>query len=105
MDVRMTSRAPSEWATKKPIEKYETQFLYVGLSRYDTVKKTLSSIVRMPDKTVYTETPYDGALARCYVTESATVTVYSHSPRVWKEDMGVNNQTFFVQQPTQTDST
>lgn len=105
MDVRMTSRAPSEWATKKPIEKYETQFLYVGLSRYDTVKKTLSSIVRMPDKTLYTETPYDGALARCYVTESATVTVYSHSPRVWKEDMGVNNQTFFVQQPTQTAST
>jgi hypothetical protein len=50
----MMSRLPSEWATKKPIEKYETQFLYVGLSRYDTVKKTLSSIVRSPGKTVYT---------------------------------------------------
>jgi hypothetical protein len=99
------SRAPSEWATKKPIEKYETQFLYVGLSRYDTVKKTLSSILRAPGKTVYTETPYEGTLARCYITEFATVSVYSLNPRVWKEDMGVNDQTFFVQQPTQTAST
>lgn len=90
---------------KKPIEKYETQFLYVGLSRYNTVKKTLSSILRTPGKTVYTETPYEGSLARCYITEFATVSVYSLNPRVWKEDMGVNDQTFFVQQPTQTAST
>jgi hypothetical protein len=91
------SRLPSEWATKKPIEKYETQFLYVGLSRYDTVKKTLSSIVRSPGKTVYTETPYEGSLARCFVTEYATITVYSQSPRVWKEDMGVNDVSVFVE--------
>lgn len=90
---------------KKPIETYETQFLYVGLSRYDIVKKTLSSIVRSPGKTVYTETPYEGSLARCYITEHATVSVYSLNPRVWKEDMGVNDQTFFVQQPTQAAST
>ena len=93
----MMSRLPSEWATKKPIEKYETQFLYVGLSRYDTVKKTLSSIVRSPGKTVYTETPYEGSLARCFVTEYATITVYSQSPRVWKEDMGVNDVSVFVE--------
>jgi hypothetical protein len=105
MEVRMTSLPPSEWATKKPIETYETQFLYVGLSRYDTTKKTLSSIVRSPGKTIYTETAYDGSLARCYITEFATITIYSKSPRVWKEDMGVRNQTFFVQQPTQTAST
>lgn len=96
----MISRLPSEWAAKKPIEKYETQFFYVGLSRYDTVKKVLSNIARTPDgKTVYSETPYDdGHLARCYITEFATVTVYSKSPRVWVEDMGVNDQTVFVQQ-------
>ena len=94
----MTSRLPSEWATKKPLEKYETQFLYVGLSRYDTAKKTLSSIVRSPEKTTYVETPYgDGHLAKCYITEYATITVYSHSPRVWKEDMGVNDVTVFVE--------
>ena len=97
------SKLPAEWATKKPLERYETQFLYVGLSRYDTVKKTLSNIVRGPDgKATYTEQTYgDKSLARCYVSEFATVTIYSLNPRVWKEDVGVDDQTFFVQQPTQ----
>lgn len=95
----MTSRLPAEWATKKPLERYETQFLYVGLSRYDTVKKTLTSIVRTKDgKTLYNETPYDdGQLARCYISEFATVLVYSQNPRVWVEDMGVNDRTAFIQ--------
>lgn len=93
------SRLPAEWVGKKPVERYETQFLYVGISRYNTVKKTLSSIVRTADgKTLYNETPYDdGALARCYISEFATVTVYSQSPRVWVEDMGVNEQTVFLE--------
>jgi hypothetical protein len=101
MEIQTASRLPKEWATKKPIERYETQYLYVGLSRYNTVKKTLSSIFRTAEgKTIYTETPYEGSLARCYVTEYVTISVYSHSPRVWKEDMGTNDQTVFVQQPT-----
>lgn len=95
----MLSKLPSEWATKKPIEKYETQFLYVGLSRYDTVKKTISNITRAPDgKATYTEKPYgDKSLARCYVSEFATVTVYSHSPRIWVEDLGVDDKMVFVE--------
>lgn len=95
----MMSKLPAEWVTKKPIEKYETQFLYVGLSRYDTVKKRLSSIVRTKEgKTLYKETPYEeGSLARCYISEFATVTVYSESPRVWVEDMGVNETSVFVE--------
>lgn len=93
------SRLPAEWVGKKPVERYETQFLYVGLSRYDTVKKTLSAILRSTDgKVLYDETPYDdGPLARSYVSEFATVTVYSKSPRVWVEDMGINEQTVFVE--------
>jgi hypothetical protein len=103
MEIHMTSRLPSEWVTKKPIEEYETQFLYVGLSRYDTVKKTLSCIVRKPDgKALYTESPYEGSLARCYVSEFATVTIYSLNPRVWLEDLGINDRHAFVQkQPIQ----
>lgn len=95
----MTSRLPAEWATKKPLERYETQFLYVGLSRYDTVKKTLSSIVRTQEgKVLFTETPYgDESLARCYISEFATILVYSQNPRVWVEDMGVNDRTAFIQ--------
>jgi hypothetical protein len=99
----MMTTLPTEWATKKPIERYETQFLYVGLSRYDTTKKTLSNIVRTEDgKTVYTESPYNGNLARCYISEFATITVYSQNPRVWTEDLGVNDHHAFLQkQPTQ----
>lgn len=95
----MLCSLPNEWATKKPVEKYETQFLSVGLSRYDTAKKTLSNVARTPDgKTIYTEKPYgDKSLARCYVSEFATVTVYSLNPRVWVEDLGVNEQTVFIE--------
>jgi hypothetical protein len=95
----MMSRLPAEWVTKKPVERYETQFLYVGFSRYDTAKKTLSNIVRTNDgKTLYTELPCDElVLAKCYITEYATVTVYSLNPRVWVEDMGVNDVHAFVQ--------
>ena len=103
MEVQILSKLPNEWANKKPIERYDTQFLYVGFSRYDTVKKTLSNIIRNPDgKAMYTEKPHgDKCLAKCYVSEFATVTIYSLNPRVWKEDVGVDDQTFFVQQPTQ----
>ena len=98
MEITMTTSLPSKWTAVKPLETYETQFLYVGLSRYNTTKKTLSSIVTTGATTVYTETPYaTGSLARCYVSEFATVSVYCLSPRVWKEDMGVDGQTVFVQ--------
>jgi len=103
MNVRMTTSLPSEWATARPLETYETQFLAVGLSRYDTAKKMLSTIVRTPTGAItYTETPHTvGSLARCYAVEFVTVTVYSRSPRVWVEDLGVEGQTVFVQhQPT-----
>jgi hypothetical protein len=99
----MTSRLPSPWSTTKPLERYETQFLYIGLSRYNTAKQTLSSLIRGADGVLrYVETPYTGSLARCYVSEFVTITVYSHSPRVWTEDTGPEGQTAFVQhQPTQ----
>jgi hypothetical protein len=103
MHVHMTTSLPSEWATARPLETYETQFLSLGFSRYDTVKKMLSTFVRTPTGVItYTETPHTvGSLARCYGTESVTVTVYSRSPRVWVEDLGVEGQTVFVQhQPT-----
>jgi hypothetical protein len=99
----MSSKLPSEWVTKRPIETYDTQFFYIGLSRYDTKKKVLSNIIRKDNgKTVYIETPTnDTVFARGYISEFATITVYSHSPRVWVEDMGINDIQAFVQQPTQ----
>jgi hypothetical protein len=70
----------------------------VGVSRYDTAKKTISNFNRTEDgKVIYTETPYSGNLARCYVSEYATVSVYSSNPRVWTEDLGINDVTTFIQ--------
>jgi hypothetical protein len=100
----MTTSLPSEWVGAIPLETYETTFLSIGLSRYDTVKKTLSTFVQDPGGLItYTETPYTaGSLARCYVCEYATVTIYSVSPRVWVEDLGVDGVTVVVQhQPPQ----
>ena len=98
MEIQMSNSLPAEWANRKPVERYETQFLYVGLSRYDTTKCTLSNFNRTQDgKVVYNESPYKGNLGRCYVSEFATVSVYSLNPKVWTEDLGVNDITAFIQ--------
>ena len=88
MDVEILSSIPPEWQSKKPLDSYDTQFLYVGFSRYNTVKQTLSKFVRDESTNVrYTETPLaESPLARCYSCEFAHVTVYSVSPHVWTEE-------------------
>lgn len=106
MNITMTSYVPKEWVGKKPVETYETRFLYTGFSRYNTEKKTLSLIARSPSGITYTETPCDATVfPRAYSTESARITVYSVSPKVWKEEVGLTDTHFFVQQPIQTAST
>ena len=58
MNITMTRLPPKEWAGKKPLESYETTFLYTGFSRYNTEKRTLSQIERGPGGVLtYTETP------------------------------------------------
>lgn len=103
MNITLTRHVPKEWRTAKPLETYETRFLYTGLSRYNTEKKTLSQLVRGPAGITYTETVCDATVfPRTYATEMARITVYSNSPRVWKETVGLDDTHFFVQQPTQT---
>lgn len=93
MQVEILAYLPKEWATKKPIESYETTFLATGFSRYNTAKKTLSQFVRKEDGVWYTESPCTATVfPRVYAAEPAHVTVYSRSPRVWSED-----QQFFVE--------
>jgi len=102
----MTSYTPKEWVGRKPIESYETSFLYTGLSRYDTKKKIVSQLVRGPGGITYTETPCETSVfPRVYSTESARILIYSVSPKVWKEEVGLKDVHFFVQQPIQTAST
>ena len=102
----MLSAVPKEWATKKPIESYETTFLATGFSRYNTAKKTLSQFVRRDDGIWYSESECTATVfPRVYAAEGARVIVYSKSPRVWVEEVGVGEIHFFAQQPIQTSLT
>lgn len=86
------------------METYETRFISIGFSRYDIEKKTLSSFQCKDGKVVYTETVRErSCLSRCYSTENVRVTIYSLTPRVWKEELGIDEVHFFVQQPKQVD--
>ncbi len=89
MEVRLLDAVPPEWTSKKPIETYETRFLYIGFSRYDTTKQVLTKFIRQDDGTInMSEAPHKEAFfARCYHTEHARVTVYSLNPRVWTEEV------------------
>lgn len=89
MEVQLLAELPPAWTSKRPIEAYDTRFLYIGYSRYDTTKETLWRFTRQPDgKVLVTETPHKEAFfARCYHTEHARVTVYSLNPRVWTEEV------------------
>ena len=103
MKIQFLSELPAEWATKKPVRTYETQFLSIGFRRYDVVQKRVSAFRRSPDGSIdYEEQDFDGSvLARSYATEHARVIVYSESPRVWVEELSPHERFVFVQQPTQ----
>ena len=81
------------------METYETRFLYLGFSRYNTEKKTLEQFHRQPDgRIVFRSTPLVlGVASRCYHTEHARVTVYSKSPLVWSETVSPTETHFFTQ--------
>lgn len=96
MEVEILSVVPEEWKAKKPIETYVTTFLYVGFSRYDTAKQVLSNFQQTDGVVRYNERSLsETCFARCYVAEHARVTVYSQSPRIWKEEADTTH--FFLQ--------
>jgi hypothetical protein len=79
-------------------------FYYHGVSRYDTTKKTLSNFQVNKSNYSLSETPQlDQSFSRCYSTERVRVTVYSVLPRVWKEEVGIEEEVHFFleKQPTQ----
>jgi len=103
MEIQILNQVPMEWKHRKPIETYDTQFLYIGFSRYDTTKKTLSNFQINNQSILYSETPHTNqCFSRCYSTEHVRVTIYSVLPRVWKEEVGIDELHFFLEkQPTQ----
>ena len=87
------------WSGAKPLETYETRFLYLGVSRYNTEKKTLEQFQRQADgRILFRTTPLPlGVVSRCYHAEHARVTVYSKSPWVWAEALSPTEVHFFTE--------
>lgn len=85
MKIQISNTRPDT----KPVQTYETRMMYIGFKyRYDTHKKTISSIEKHSDGSITcTETPSEThVFARAYASETVRVTVYSESPRVWVEE-------------------
>lgn len=84
----------------KPIREYDTRFIYIGFRfRYDAHAKTISSIMKHPDGTItYYEEPRDTSVfSRGYATEQVRVIVYSDSPKVWCEEIAVDDWNVFTE--------
>lgn len=98
MKVSISSNIPTQWRSAKPIQSYDTHFLYIGVERYDVVAKTLSCFTSQGD---YVQKPcLQTTFSSGYATEAVRVTLYSESPRVWSEELSPQEVFFFVQQPT-----
>ena len=72
--------------------------MYIGFSRYDVEKKTLSTLQVENDKIFYSERPYPGQVfSRAYHTELVRMVVYSDSPKMWAEEISPHEVHFFQQ--------
>ena len=97
--MQVSTTVPEPYQRQKGLT-YETRYIYTGFSRYDTEKKTLTRIVVQPDgRWVFQESPCEATtFSRGYHTECVRVTVYSESPRIWKEELSPHEVYFFQQQ-------
>lgn len=99
MNIQIMEGIPKHYQKKKPIKTYETTFLYIGLSRYNTETKTLSNFELKDNHILYKEVPYEGTtFSRSYNAELVRVVLYSESPKVWAEELSPNQVHFFQQQ-------
>lgn len=97
MQVKILYSVPDEYKSVKG-KTYETKYIYIGMSRYDPEKKTLTKFVEGANGISMHETPCEHAtFARGYHTELVRVTVYSESPRIWKEEIAPHVAHFFQQ--------
>jgi len=80
---------------------YETKYFYTGFGRYNEYEKTLEVLKIEEDGTyLFSSRPHDAEVfSRVYHVEPVTLTLYSSSPRVWKETVGID--TFFFQEIVQ----
>jgi hypothetical protein len=89
MKVILSPIVPPEFASQKGTT-YETRYLYTGFGRYNEYEKTLE-VIQVENDGTYTffSRPHaPDVLSRVYHTETVTLTLYSESPRIWKEEVG-----------------
>jgi hypothetical protein len=92
MEINVTATPPS-WASWKG-QSYDTKFLYTGFGRIDTTSKRYQCFEPGTPFRL-TERPFkSGVVSRVYSTELATITEYSKSPRLWKEETPSGTQFF-----------
>jgi hypothetical protein len=100
MNISIHETVPAEYAAQKGTT-YETRYLYTGFGRYNEYEKTLEAIQLNPNKTyTFFTRPHEAdVFSRVYHVETVTLTLYSASPRIWKED--VDGVSFFFQEIVQ----
>jgi hypothetical protein len=101
MKVSVSGKVPEPYASQKG-KTYETRYLYTGFGRYNEYEKTLEVVKFESESSTYSffSRPYvEGVFSRVYHVESVTLTLYSASPRVWKETVG--EDTFFFHEIVQ----
>lgn len=106
MKIRIINGIPDEYAKSKPIKTYETQYVYTGFRRYDVNRHVLEEFKETRNGITMTQTPMkpDVVLSRAYATETIQVTLYSESPRVWKEVLNPFVTHFFLEMQDQQDA-
>jgi hypothetical protein len=106
MKIRIVNEIPEEYANAKPLKTYETQYVYTGFRRYDLVRHVLEEFKETREGIRMKQTPMDptSVLSRAYAAETIRVTVYSESPRVWKEVLNPFVTHFFLEMQDQQDA-
>lgn len=91
MRILISDKVPEKYTSQKGTI-YETRFIYTGLGRYNEYTQCMEWIEVDPDGShSFSMKPYTPeVLSRSYHVEHARVTLYSESPRVWKEEIGLD---------------
>jgi len=100
MKITISKIIPAHYEGQKG-STYETKYFYTGFGRYNEYEKALE-VMKLENDGTYTFStrPHDAEVfSRVYHVELATLTLYSASPRVWKETVG--NDTFFFHEIVQ----
>jgi hypothetical protein len=100
MKLFITNKVPAPYSSQKGTT-YETRYLYTGFGRYNEFEKSLEVIQVESDESFsfFSRPHVVDVLSRVYHTEPVTLTLYSASPRIWKETVG--DVTWFFQEIVQ----